>query len=255
MADGEKRFLNYENSMSIYRSKTAFIIGVLYFSKGYQSTPVLGMQFAQCVDPDADQKVFDWDGEDKVWYYPTYDKCYELYRKLAKWKAVLANIKQKGLTDKGEIEAATKDFADKNKISNPVKKKSLYISMRYYAGYFITLSFSGTAKISVSISEDELEMLLQYTGDFIRDYHSLALQHRLLQMLKGQDGKQSNGGSSYNKSGTYSGGKAKSTKSDQPTDSSPKSGDVENILGGAGLDDILNSLNPASTAVDDDIPF
>lgn len=279
MADEAQKFLNYENNMLIYRSKTAMSLGTLYFSKGYQSTPVLGMQFAECNDPEAEQKTFNWDAETKSWYFPTYDKCYELFCKLGKWKRILMGLKEQRNTQNEEIQAKYKDFAEKNKISNPVKKKSLYISVRYYNGYYLTFSLvSKEAKVSVSLTEDEFDMILQFIGDFIRNYHNLSMLHRQTTILRGLNkdgggnggGPRSDGGSKGN---TYSGGNKSSgsggtKKPNGPPDddsfgdskpsggsskssgSSKSGGDtVDDLLNGSSLDDIMSGVNA------DDIPF
>jgi hypothetical protein len=254
MADNEKRFLNYENSMSIYRSKTALIIGTLYFSKGYQSTPVLGMQFASVVDPDADQKTFNWDSEEKVWYFPTYDKVFELYRKISKWKAIVGALKTEKVTDSNAITERYKDFANQNKIANPLKKKTMYLSVSYYNGYFLKFSFttgtkdSGGSMVQVSLHEDEMEMLVQYIGDFVRNYHNLGLLHRTMNIQL----KQGNGSESKRPYSPPSTGRSSSDESQPAPPKSTKS--VDDVLGesGSSLDDIMNSLN---TGQDDDIPF
>lgn len=259
MAENEKRFLNYENSLSIYRSKTAMIAGVLYFSQGYQSTPVIGFQFAEVNDPNAEQKTFNWDTEQKVWYFPTYDKCWELVKKLSKWKAIIANLRQQNVTNNDDISTRFKEYAEKNKISNPVKKKSMYLSARYYNEYFFTISLVGqNIKCSVSLYEDELDMLIKYLSDFVTNYHVLSLQHRIMTISRGMS-KGGNGSSRDDESGSKSsggrGGKSSSyNKNSKPNDSFddsdiPSTGDaVDSLLQGGSLDDLMKGVS-------EDIPF
>lgn len=258
MAENEKRFLNYENSLSIYRSKTAMIAGVLYFSQGYQSTPVIGLQFAEVNDPEAEQKTFNWDTENKVWYFPTYDKCWELVKKLSKWKAIIANLRQQNVTDQNEISSRFKEYAEKNKISNPVKKKSLYLSVRYYNDYFFTATLVGqNIKCSVSLYEDELDMLIKYLGDFVTNYHSLALTHRIMTISRGMS--KGNGSSRDDESGfrnkggksSYSGSKNSKPNdsfNDEPAKPQSTSDAVDSLLQGGSLDDLMKGVS-------EDIPF
>lgn len=259
MADDnkEKRFLNYETSVTIYRTKTAMIYGSLYFSSGYQSTPVIGMQFADVNDPNAQEKTFAWDATERVWYFPTYDKVYELYRKLVKWQKVIKWLAEKKITDQEDIKSKTKEVSDKEKIANPIKKKTIYINAKFYNGsYYLNfmLSLGKDNFTAVSVTEDELEMMLQFIGDIVKNYHQLALLHRIMQISRwqGKDG------------GNGSGGKKSCTKksSDSPPDdafggepskgSSASSNDV--ISGGAEIDDILKDLDLPSVG-DDEIPF
>lgn len=251
MADNEKRFLNYENSMSIYRSKTAIIVGTLYFTKGYQSTPVLGMQFAQCADPKAEQKVFNWDADEKVWYFPTYDKIFELYRKINKWKAAISLLKAEKITDDKVISERYKELAEQTKIANPLKKKTLYTSISYYNGYFFKFGFSssssgdGRTTVNVALYEDEMEMLIQYIGDFIRNYHNLGLLHRMMNGVIGA-------GSKKPYSAPTEKPESEPTRPATTRQSPPTPPAAETTSSGSSLDDIMNSLNAGS---DDDIPF
>ena len=257
MAD-EKRILSFENSMSLYRSKTAMILGVMYFSKGYQSTPVIGMQFAECNDPSAEQKTFNWDTEEKVWYFPTYDKCYELYKKLGKWRQIIEFLKKEKNTDNNDINARFKEYAESHKISNPVKKKTLYIAVRYYNGYLltITLGMGKDNRVSVSLYEDEFDMILQYIGDFVKNYHNLSLSHRLMTIMRGAsflDKPASDGSSTSQKasqpSNRGSSGGGKSNGSSDSSKSGSKSDDVESLLSGNELESLMGSINT------EDIPF
>ena len=275
MADEQQRFLNYENHLLIYRSKTAMSLGTLYFNKGYQTTPVLGMQFAKCNDPEAEQKTFNWEAEEKSWYFPTYDKCFELFCKLGRWKRILMSLKEQRNTQNDEIQAKYKEYAEKQKIGNPVKKKSIYLSVRYYNGYYLNVAFvSKGESVSVSLTEDEFDMILQFIGDFIRNYHLLALTHRQTMITRGLT-KESGGGprtDGGNKNNSYSGGNKSSgsggaKKSNGPPDddgfgdskpsggtskpSGAKSGgdSVDDLLNGSSLDDIMSGVNA------DDIPF
>ena len=272
MAEKENRFMNFENSMSLYRSKTAMIVGVLYFSKGYQSTPVIGMQFANVNDPDAKEKTFGWDADEKCWYFPTYDKCYELFNKISRWRVQMSKLRESQIKDNKEIQEKYKEIADKQKIANPIKKKTLYMRPSYYDGaYFlqITLNLGKDNYITVALSEDEVDMILKYIGTFVDRYHDLAILHRQMMIASGRGKTGGNGNGNGNgdsdngssKRGSYGGGSKggykKSNSDFAPNDSmgGPSSsgggGDVDNLLGGSSLDDILKGV----PSTDEDIPF
>lgn len=273
MAEKENRFMNFENSMSIYRSKTAMIIGVLYFSKGYQSTPVIGLQFATVNDPDAKEKTFNWDAEEKCWYFPTYDKCYELYRKVSKWRIQMTKLRESATKDNKEIQDKYKDIADKQKIANPIKKKTLFMRPSYYEGtYFLqmTLNLGKDNYITVALAEDEVDMLLQYIGDFIKNYHNLALIHRQIMLARGQAKEAGgngggNGGSKQSYSGGSKGGGYRKPSDSPPNDSFGSGGgdsggassgksstsEVDSLLQGSSLDDLMKDMGN----MDGDIPF
>lgn len=251
----EKRFLNYENSFSIYRSKTAMILGVLYFTQGYQSAPVIGLQFAQVNDEHAEQKTFNWDSEEKIWYFPTYDKCYEFYHKLLKWKQIMTLLKKEEEKDNNAIADRFKDFTEKQKLSNPMKRKSIYLSVKYYNGYLFTMTllFNKTS-VGIALHEFELDMLIQYVGDFIKDYHKLTLMHRQLSLSRGTGktvaGKNSTDNKSSRSNRTSS---SEYEENDEPQSQPPPkttgNQSVDSILNGGTLDDIMKGIN------DEDVPF
>jgi hypothetical protein len=246
----ERRFLSYENSYTIYKSKTAMIAGVLYFSQGYQSTPVLALQFAQANEGDGDQKTFNWETEEKIWYFPNYDRIFEFLDKLNRWKRVIESLKQNKIVDGEEIKSKYGKLADENKISNPLKKKNIYILPRYYNGYFLTVTFTG--KISVSLSADELNCLINYVSDFIRDYHKLALLHRTMNILS-RGAPVANGSDSGSSQKSYSGKKSTGSSGGGKPQNKPPEQEKD---AASGDDDEFNyKIEDLMTGVDNDDPF
>jgi len=258
MSDDAQRFANYENSMTIYRTKSAMAMGVLYFNKGYASTPVLAIQFAEVNDEKAEQKTFNWETENRIWWFRSYDAIYEFYKKLGKWKQIITHAKQQGITDSNVLSEKYKDFAEKNKISNPIKKKTLYMNVRFYNVYFFGMTLASSnlpnKSISVSLYEDELDMIIQYIGDFIKNYHQLVLIHRQLAVARGfgkSDAATSNDGDSS--VGKRSSSSSAGNKKEAPSGGSKKASEpdaVESLLGGGALDSLMQGIGG-----DDDIPF
>ncbi len=263
MADKENRFMRFENSVSIYRSKTAMIIGVLYFSKGYQSTPVIGMQFATVNDPEAKEKTFGWDADEKSWYFPTYDKCFELFNKLSRWRLQITKLREAQVKDNKEIQEKYKDVADKHKISNPIKKKTIFMRPSYYEGsYFlqVTLNLGKDNYITVAITDDELDMILKYVSTFIDQYHQLSLLHRQIVIARGQNNDSAGGSrSSYggSKNGYHKSMGNSASNDNILSGTAPfngvdkKDSAIDSLLQGSSIDDIMNGISSS----DEDIPF
>lgn len=182
----EKKFFNYEHNYIIYRSKTAMCVGSVYFNKGYQSSPVLALQFAN-VNPETENeqganKTFNWSETNSYWF-TTYDQIHNFYTKLVKWKNVIDYMKKNKLTDSNEIRDKFSGIADKNKISNPAKKTTVYMMPKFYNGvYYLGISYS-SEKITVSITEDELDGMILYVGGYIQNYHQLLIMHRFMRFV------------------------------------------------------------------------
>lgn len=178
----ERRFVSFENSIPIYRTKTAMFLGVVYFSKGYQSNPVFAIQFANVSDgvgPDG-QKMYDWNTRN-TFYFTSYSAIWDFCYRWKKWLDILEHLKKNNVSNE-EIVNKYKDMADKMKISNPMKKTTIYIMPSCYEGkYLLRVTFSGI--ITVTVTDVEARMINDYLNSFLKLYHGNCITHRIMGIL------------------------------------------------------------------------